>query len=609
MKKLSVFWRNLHFATQIKLAFFSIFIIPFLVICTVVSFYLKSTLETKTVNYMTSNLRQAARGISDNLQLYENSAFQTIFSPDFTEQITRLNEGEFSEYVYARQNILSSFRTLSSYYTPIHSMAIKNQGNTIWYGRMENDNALYNSHNVFLMDDSPDQTIFSGTGKWTATSYYSELTRKEYQLATYRQKYIDYNTNSNEGIYLMNIDLGSFQTIMAEAAIAENPVDNYLLIADKNGSILYAAEENLIGSSFSAVFHPAEDIDMKESKPVRGRHSDQKLILAACQIPNTDWYLIDILNQSYANREVDTALPLLLLLAAFLLISASAAVSWISKSMAQSVTEIVNTMQKVEDGSLSVKVTNKSKNEISAIGNQFNHMMDTIQNQISTIKTITERKKEAEISALENQIDPHFLYNTLDSINWMAIDNEQPQISSMICHLSALMRYRIKKSNSLVTLEEDVTYLERYLILQKNRYSDNFNYIIDIEPALKKCLVHKLIFQPFIENSLIHGFGQTDHGGILKILITNKDDDHLIFFIGDNGEGMEQAQLDVLLSTYIDNSGHIGIANVLNRLQLYYGSDFSISGTSQPGLGTEISIVIPKIYTPKGDCPDENSDC
>lgn len=595
-KKLSDFWADLHFATQIHIAFLSIFIIPFLIICIVVSFYFKATLQAKVVNYMESNLKQAARNISENLQLYETSAFQTIFSQDFTEQLTKLNQGDFSAYVYARQDILDSFRTLASYYSPIHSMALKTQGRIIWYSRLENDNNLYSVYNHYLLDEHPEQLIISGPDKWIQTSYFSELTQKKYQIATYRQNCIDYETNSKTGKFLVNIDLTSFQNIFEEASVSDDLKDNYLFMMDKNGLIIYSTDEELIGTAFDSSFELKEGSIFQSGTALSGTRGNLKLILSGCQIPNTDWYLVDVLDRSYANREVNMAVPLLLILAAILLFTASGAVSWISKSISKSIREIVKTMQKVEGGKLTVKVRSESKNEISAIGNQFNNMMDTIQNQIATIQTITERKKEAEISSLESQIDPHFLYNTLDSINWMAIDNDEPEISSMLCNLSLLMRYRIRKSNAMVTMEEDLTYLEKYLILQKNRYSDNFNYIIDIEPALKKCMVYKLLFQPFIENSLIHGFGETDHGGILKVLISSKDEEHLQLFIGDNGKGMDQGQLDEILRSPADTSGHIGIANVVKRLGLYYGSECSINGITSPGCGTEITVVIPKIY-------------
>ncbi|MFT4004475.1 MAG: sensor histidine kinase [Lacrimispora sp.] len=612
-KKLSDLWADMHFATQIHIAFLSIFIIPFLIVCIAVSFYFKSTLQTKIVNYMESNLRQAARNISENLQLYETSAFQTIFSQDFTDQVTRLNEGDFSSYVYARQDILDYFRTLASYYSPIHSMALKTGGRILWYGRLENDNNLYSAYNYYLLDENPEQSIISGPEKWIHTTYFSELTQKRYQMATYRQNCIDYSTNSKMGKFLLNIDLSSFRSILEEASVADDLKDNYLFIMDRKGEIIYSTDEALVGAAFDSVFQAeasfqadtsfqtdtsfqaGTSFQADTSFPVTRGNS--RLILSGCQIPNTDWYLVDVLDRSYANREVNIAVPLLLILALLLLLTASFAVSWISKSISKSIREIVKTMQKVEDGKLTVKVSSESKNEISVIGNQFNNMMDTIQNQIATIQIITERKKEAEISSLESQIDPHFLYNTLDSINWIAIDNDEPEISSMLCNLSLLMRYRIKKSNALVTMEEDLLYLEKYLILQKMRYSDNFNYIINIEPGLKKCMVHKLLFQPFIENSLIHGFGERDHGGILKVLISDRDEGHFQLFIGDNGKGMDQRQLDGLMNRTEDaSSGHIGIGNVLKRLELYYGSEYSINISSSPGSGTEITVVIPKIY-------------
>ena len=205
-----------------------------------------------------------------------------------------------------------------------------------------------------------------------------------------------------------------------------------------------------------------------------------------------------------------------------------------------------------------------------------------------------------------SQIQPHFIYNTLDSINWLAIENGQDEISSMLSQFAQILRYQIQKSNGIVTIQEELGYLEKYLFLQKKRFMDSFEYLIECQEAVKSCRIHKMIFQPLIENSILHGCAKLDYGGFLKIQIQELDETYLKFMIVDNGAGMEPEQARRLFSEG-GSGGSIGIANVLARLKVYYGECYSIHVDSMPGAGTSIEVVIPK-QDRSGD-RDENTDC
>ena len=157
------------------------------------------------------------------------------------------------------------------------------------------------------------------------------------------------------------------------------------------------------------------------------------------------------------------------------------AVLYVSKKMSKYITDIVNTMNKVQGGKLNAKVGihRDEKNEISQIATHFNIMMNTVNEQMQMVKESGIREKEAEIRALEAQINPHFIYNTLDSINWLAIENDQKEISSMLSKFAQILRYQIQKSNQIVMISEELSYLERYLYLQKVRFMDSFEYVIE----------------------------------------------------------------------------------------------------------------------------------
>ena len=180
---------------------------------------------------------------------------------------------------------------------------------------------------------------------------------------------------------------------------------------------------------------------------------------------------------------------------------------YITRNFSVSTGKILDAMKTAQDGELSVQVTlDNDDDELSVIAARFNKMISKINQLVEEVKRATFKQKEAEIRALEAQINPHFLYNTLDSINWMAIKKEEHEISNMLKSLAQILRYSVDKSNSIVKLREEIKWLKQYLYLQQTRFNYSFECFMDVDESIMDCMVHKLLLQPFIENAVIHGF-------------------------------------------------------------------------------------------------------
>jgi len=253
-------------------------------------------------------------------------------------------------------------------------------------------------------------------------------------------------------------------------------------------------------------------------------------------------------------------------------------------------------MSNVQEGDLSSRInfSKEDRNEITLIGKHFDRMMKTINRQIEEIKEAGRKEKEAEIRALEAQINPHFIYNTLDAINWMAIENGQDEISQMLSRFAQILRYQISDSNSLVTIGEEINYLEKYLFLQKVRFDDSFEYIINCEESVRDCKIYKMIFQPFVENAIVHGYENIDYCGLLRIEIKSHGRDKLVFAITDNGKGIPENIVDEIFIKRKKVGDSIGILNVLSRLDIYYENQYEISVDNKNG--TRIEVILPKRY-------------
>lgn len=599
LKSLTKKWKNLSFATQMNLAFIAIFIFPFLCLFFVQTFYTKEIIKNKIIDYMEANTRQASMNISSELNTYKNSAYQMILDNHFMNSALTLDKNAFPDYIYARQSVTNSFQTLASYYPNIQNMAFKTpkSKHILWYTRFDTNPDLFNTYNPMLESV---KTSTSDSSKWTHTSYYVSWEKKELHMATLQHELKDFINDRLIGYYLLNISLDSFNDILTSARTSDAK-NNTLMVADNHGNIFYSINDKALEKNTRDLIN-LNYSDFSQEQTLYHRKlvlTNEPILISVIPVNGTNWYLINLQKEAYIDKEVHFILLIMSCATVLLLLLTVFATSLISKSMSSSIKNIVTSMKTACNGTLTVQIQEKNKNEISIIGQQFNLMMMTISKQIQTIQKINEQTKEAEIRSLEAQIDPHFLYNTLDSINWIAIENDEPEISSMLCNLAEIMRYRIQNSNSLVSLDIELYYLEKYLELQKQRFSNCFDYIIDVNPELNNCILHKLLFQPFIENSLIHGFDRTEHGGILKIIVKKYNNDYLNFIIQDNGKGLSQEQVNDIFQIKNSSKSSIGIPNVLMRLELYYEKNYQFHVESEPNIGTTISIIIPQCYHKK----------
>jgi len=252
-------------------------------------------------------------------------------------------------------------------------------------------------------------------------------------------------------------------------------------------------------------------------------------------------------------------------------------------------------MRTVQEGSFGLQVKNDRRDEIGRLMDSFNYMSNKIDLLIQEVYEGKLAQKSAEIEALQAQINPHFLYNTLDSINWMLIDRGEEDISRIVVALGKLMQYCIDTDDALVMLEQEYQYVQDYLCVQKNRLEDRLQYSMEIEEPMKKRMVPKLILQPLVENSIKHGIEPFDKPGLISIRAYTRDGKASIS-VRDNGCGMSEEQMDALRNPELQSGGRtgIGVVNVERRLKLFFGEESRLVIESVRGVGTVMTIEIPE---------------
>lgn len=245
----------------------------------------------------------------------------------------------------------------------------------------------------------------------------------------------------------------------------------------------------------------------------------------------------------------------------------------------------------------------KRTDEIGQLNHYFDNMASEIESLINNDYKLKLDLKNMQLKALESQINPHFLYNTLDSINWRAIENEEYEISEMISCLADLLRYSITDIDGMVQVREEKQWLNKYLFLQQKRFSDKFTFIIRIPEEAEDILIHKMLLQPIIENCVVHGINEMKKDGKITVEATMEEGNRLRFVIKDNGKGIGETTLARLNRK--DSKGDIGTDNVRARLESYYGGDAFIRYYSSKTSGTVVTVEIPygdEVYAKSSDC-------
>jgi two-component system sensor histidine kinase YesM len=222
----------------------------------------------------------------------------------------------------------------------------------------------------------------------------------------------------------------------------------------------------------------------------------------------------------------------------------------------------------------------------------MNYMSSKIKNLIRENYEVKIREKEATIGALTLQLNPHFLYNTINIINWIAIRNKQNDISKMLISLSYMLNYTVRTKQDIVRFSDDLEWMEKYLYIMSIRFEGKFTIEYDIDPEVLSAKVPKLFLQPIIENVFTHAFDSMDKDGVVKI--SARADGNLVsFLIEDNGKGICKDDIDTILNSPREDNLSIGISNVNRRIKIIYGEEYGIKIEPSVSGGTKVIIVFP----------------
>ncbi len=415
---------------------------------------------------------------------------------------------------------------------------------------------------------------------------------KNPKIAMFRSV-LNMNNFQMQGFLMININLPFIEDIYRDAV--ENS-EGTIIIVDENNEIisLNTSEQNLPDRP-ALLEKLIPYIDESEGNTIFNL-TGQEMMLTYSTIDQSSWKVIYLVPTNIVLQPVKNILFLTIIVIIFCLIIGFILSMYTSSLLTKPINKLLSSMNRVKRGNFKEKVNFIYQDEIGKLGNEYNEMIDNIHELINRVYRLQLQEKEAELRALQAQINPHFLYNTLDTIYWKAIRKGQDEISEMVYALSRIFRFSLNRGEDFISVQNEKELIENYILLQKKRFADKLEYKIDFEERILNYTIPKLILQPFIENAIIHGAEKSETATLINISGYSRES-KIYFIIEDNGTGIEQSVLEDINNSRNVSSSESGsgyaIHNVNERLDLYYQGDYGLAIDSKAGKGTRVEIIIP----------------
>ena len=580
-------FKNMKYRHKLTILLVTASLVPMILLVWYSHGRMSSLLREKEMEDMSSILEQTGEGIDSQIEVFSSLLNYLTYSPDIEDLITEKNMDNYYAYKKYTEVADPLLSVPKSYHDAIlqiqlfaDSIKVRHEytlvplsevGKEWWYDKLEEDVSV----------------------QWV-------VDREKPEIAAVRRIY---DGKEQTAVLCITLDYNKifqpFENIISEESGG--------MILDREGNVLFQKEllsgKNVEGSSEKSSEKSGEtptDGESKENKTVFTEYRVDRDILQSGQkeyayvnrentVCGWSFYLYKL--QSVVDGAVSgilvSEIPLIAACVAIILVLGLS----FSRIFTRKIEELTENMNRVNEGSRQVTVDSDSGDEIGLLVRSFRSMMDEINRLIHEVYENKIALKEFELKALTAQINPHFLYNSLSIINWMAIRSHQREISKVTLSLSMFYRTALSKGQDMVTVDNCIQNIRAYLDIQLVMHDNDFQVVWEIDPEIKGDIVPKLLLQPVVENALEHGLDMKEEGEKTLKLFFVRDGDDVLLAVEDNGPGMEQQEADKLV-TY--QAAGYGLKNVNDRMLLLYGEKYAIKVFSRIGEGTRVEMRIPR---------------
>lgn len=581
--------RMIPLRIKLSIMFSAVVVISLLVQIVVSYTFYYDTTEKRTREYFQQTIQQTNLYIDASLKNYEKLSKNIIANEGIQNALHELDQSE-KNYREASYDIKQNLAELTIAEENINSIQLFQKDRSVISYTFVSDYADYNE----IVEQPWYKEAIDATGRirWLATTPKINVNigkNSTYVFSAVR-KIKSTTTGKELAVMMINIDEKELRNIMKNVELGSAGT---LYLLDKENRIISNKEGKRIGEIF-------------DEKSI----AKETTIIVKDTSKETGWTIVGIVPKSEYREDIEKLNVIFGVLSIIAIIAILIFATAVSKSIVRPIQSMIKVMKEVQKGNLHVAIAHKENNELGVLADQFNYTIEELNFYIEKVYKQEISKREAELQSLQAKLNPHFLYNTLDTIYWMLIMNDEEEIGDIVVALADILRYSIGDGKEFVAVEEDMIQIENYLAIQKARFHEKLSYEITIEEDIKEYHIPKLLIQPLVENSIRHGFKKNLHKGQIKVN-AYKEKEYLIFRIVDNGIGMTKEEIeDVFKGNVKESPEHtgIGVLAVDTRIKLLYGGECGINIESKPGERTIVEVRL-HTYTERGKQNVTNSTC
>ncbi len=582
--------------------------IPLIILGTMTNSIATSILEEKIAFLSRKTLENLTVYISRDVQSYMSLLFYCSRNSDIIETLTSNDSSRLTgNYYTIRKSIIQSDVVRQVSY-PFQYIVLSGEGE------------MYTSFNV-----SPAGSYETTMGAITGQPWYKEMEKapsRNHAIVLSdnllfskgdRQVYFAstiFGDFENLGVVLIGVDEYVFSRLIENSKITPG---SSIFIFDDKGNVHIEGEQNPLSRTTA-------DLEILASAQAANRSSSEhteyvtidtfRYVVTSDEIffrdSSLSWQILMLTPMEEISRDVRKISYVYYLLLFVCLVAVAILSLLVNRVFIKPILTLSDITSRVSMGDLEVRAPESRGDEIGGLGRGFNRMIDSLKGYIASVEMEEANKRKLEIRILQNQIDPHFLRNSLNTIRWMAELKQAQGISRAIVSLSRLLDYNLSSDDTMATVAEELGYTEEYIHLQKLRYQNKFVFNLLIDDDLKRYKILRSTFQPIVENAIAHGF-KGKKGRCAITLKGYESEGILVFKITDNGVGMEKCVMDRLFSqerqSAKESSEGIALINIQQRIKMNFGENYGLTIQSEYGEGTTVQIILPKITQDNGENP------
>ena len=573
-------WRQLSIQNQI---FLSMFLITLLGVGVLMNIVYKTSIDAIEQNYRASyqsTLKNSSRVMDMNLKNIVDVGRSFLNDEALQQILEKGNEYGGSKFTstdrvklrvianeMASQQVWVNYIVFTDLYGHVYQLNNVNQGTYDFYN-------YYSDKDI--LEESWVKQAKAAQGKeiFFRDSILKAGTKKGFSYAKYM-----INPSDGQGMGYMVVGLS--QKLLGKSFVMGNESfdSSNFMVVDEDDQLVYFVGneegENAIMQSYS---NPGEN---------------HLYLFSSVTNSTTGWHIVNVVEKNEISEESKNIRLTSFLVAGCVLVVGFLMARIISRTISHPLKQLENTIAQVGEGERHI-TEEFDYSEVGRIGRKFKEMVNTNLELSEHLMAVKLNEREAELLLLQSQINPHFLYNTLDSIIWMAEGKKYEDVVLMTASLARLLRQSISNEDETVLIGQEIQYVKSYLTIQKMRYKDKLEFEINVDPSINSVHIVKLVLQPIVENAIYHGLKYKKSKGMLTVNGYQKDGNAVIE-IADDGVGMDEETLNRIFEKHKVNyrSNGVGVYNVQRRLSMYYGKEYGLSYKSEKGKGTTVTVVIP----------------